>query len=97
MAFAPYYNTPGMQEPALLGIIQHAETLAQFEYSKRPAGDRGGIWWDQYGYRIFTRDGDRMARILKTVAYVVIDEDPDGQPVVEKWPLRKHRTYAPLA
>jgi hypothetical protein len=32
---------------------------------------------------------NRFARVLKTVAYVIVDEDENG-PVVEKWALSKH-------
>jgi hypothetical protein len=35
----------------------------------------------------------RMARVLKTVAYVVVDETVDGKLVVEKWPIKKHTVY----
>lgn len=35
----------------------------------------------------------RMARVLKTVAYVIVDETDDGQMVVEKWPIKKHTLY----
>ncbi len=35
----------------------------------------------------------RYAKILKTVAYIVVDEDATGGPVVEKWFLKDHRVY----
>ena len=38
--------------------------------------------------------GFRFARVLKTVAYVVVDEGADGQPIVEKWSLTAQNTYA---
>jgi len=31
----------------------------------------------------------RFGRILKTVAYVAIDEAADGSPVLEKWQIRQ--------
>lgn len=34
-------------------------------------------------------DQTRFARVLKTVAYVVVDETDDGKLVVEKWPIKK--------
>ena len=37
----------------------------------------------------------RYAKVLKTVAYVVVDEDEHGRPVVEKWDIRKHRIFGP--
>lgn len=35
----------------------------------------------------------RYARVLKTVAYVVVDETDDGKLVVEKWPIKKYYLY----
>jgi hypothetical protein len=35
----------------------------------------------------------RYARVLKTVAYVVVDETDDGKLVVEKWPIKKYHLY----
>lgn len=35
---------------------------------------------------------DRYARVLKTVAYVVVDEDLEGL-VVQKWNIKKHNIY----
>jgi len=35
----------------------------------------------------------RMARVLKTVAYVIVDETADGKMVVEKWPIKRYTTY----
>jgi len=37
--------------------------------------------------------GWRYARVLKTVAYIVTDEDDYGQPVIEKWDVKRHTTY----
>jgi hypothetical protein len=37
--------------------------------------------------------GWRYARVLKTVAYIVTDEDEHGQPVIEKWDVKRHTTY----
>jgi hypothetical protein len=81
-----------MNEPPLLGSFETAPGI-RFEYSTRPLDDRGGVWSD-YPLRVFTLDGDRAARILKTVAYVVTDESPDGGPVVERWNIRKLRQYS---
>lgn len=91
MTYAPYHNEIGMTQPRLLGqfCIQFGGV---FEYSERPTGDRGGVWPD-FPHRIFTADGDRAARVGKTVAYVVIDETPNGSPIVEKWSLRGFRAY----
>lgn len=35
----------------------------------------------------------RMALILGSVAYVIVDETDDGELVVEKWTIKNHRIY----
>lgn len=35
----------------------------------------------------------RLAKVLKTVAYVIVDEDDYGKPVVEHWPIKKFELY----
>ncbi len=38
-------------------------------------------------------DGTRAARVLKTVAYVAIDEDQDGAPVLQRWEITRCKAY----
>jgi hypothetical protein len=91
MSFAPYFNTADMNQPRLLGAFEVNGNT--FEFSDRPEGDRQGMWAG-YPQRIFTADGDRAALVLKTVAYIIIDENEDGSPVFEKWEIKRHRAYA---
>lgn len=35
----------------------------------------------------------RMAKILKTVVHVVVDETPDGSFIVDKWKIDNHGIY----
>jgi len=35
----------------------------------------------------------RYARVLKTVAHVVIDEDEYGHPVIERWKIKRHTSF----
>ena len=43
---------------------------------------------EQFPHEVFVGcDQSRYARVLKTVAYVVVDEDENG-PVIEKWNIR---------
>ena len=37
--------------------------------------------------------GVRFARVLKTVAYVCVDEDAEGKAVFEIWRIKKHNRY----
>lgn len=50
-------------------------------------------WAIQHGYNLEIAVGPlgetRPAKILKTVAYVVVDEDQNGLPIVEKWSIKK--------
>ena len=50
---------------------------------------------DEWGTRIgathtiyLTHGNERYARVLKTVAYVCIDENDFGEPVWEKWQIK---------
>lgn len=74
----------------LLGQFRHAETGVTFEYSMardRPFGN-------EYGYAVWMRAGVmRYAKVLKTVAYVVVDEGADGRAITERWQLRSHQEY----
>lgn len=65
-----------------------------FEYTTNTDGD------PEYPHRIFVGpngEETRMARVLKTVAYIVTDEKVDefGRTyfVEEKWLIKKHRNF----
>ena len=64
-----------------------------FEYKLSEGTAPGqGTWGIDNGFlhEIAIFDGSiRFANVKKTVAYVAVDEDDDGKPVVEKW-LIKH-------
>ena len=80
----------------VIGTFVEKDFGEYFEYSLNP--DHGGfvdheqfphiIWLGCKG--ICGDQGYRYARVLKTVAYVVTDEDDYGKPVVEKWYLKKN-------
>lgn len=66
-----------------------------FEYSLNPDSmafceDYPHIIWVGSGA---TDSGYRYANVKKTVAYVVVDEDEFGLPVVEKWHLKNNTKY----
>jgi hypothetical protein len=54
-------------------------------------------WGVQHGYPfeiVFHNTKERRpVKFLKTVAYIVTDEDDSGKPVVEKWAIRDLRTW----
>ena len=78
----------GFDWDTLRGEFKHTETRKWFQFFDSDRADLLG--WENFPHEIFVGpDGDtRMARVLKTVAYVIVDEAADGSPVVEKWPLR---------
>ena len=58
--------------------------FARFEYR---ANTRTDI--NDFPHEIAMSDGSfRFAKVLKTVVYVVVDEDEFGNPVVEKWDIK---------
>jgi hypothetical protein len=80
MAYAPNNENPD-------GGFEHKETNVVFEYLNGPEY----IWDAEQGatHSIFVRDGEiRGAKILKTVAHVIVDEDENGNAVWEKWPIK---------
>jgi formylglycine-generating enzyme required for sulfatase activity len=57
-------------------------------------GDDGLLWMgEEYPHKLWTLDGYRYARVLKTVAYIVVDEDEYGLPVIEKWDIANHKNW----
>lgn len=83
MAFAP--NSYG-----IIGYFTHKDTGAVFEYDKKPNWVVEGM-----PFGIYMSDGTkRTAIVKKTVAYVAVDEDEYGNPVIEKWALKRHVKYA---
>lgn len=78
-----------------LGSFVEKDYCHLFEYS---VNDHAFDWASQEDFPHLVWVGPdqaspRYARVLKTVAYVVTDEDEFGQPVVEKWEIKKNRVY----
>lgn len=67
------------------GIFVEKEFGKYFEFSNTPSD-----WGRTIGatHQVYVLDGLRDAKILKTVAYVAVDEDDNG-PVWEKWQIRR--------
>ncbi len=97
MAFAPQSNdrltdATGTQVlPRVLGQFDEKVTGNYFDFSERLADD---VWFAaEFPHRIYLDRGQtRIARVLRTVVYVVVDEDETGL-VVEKWSLKARRDY----
>ncbi len=96
MAFAPHTNTDygyGKDVPLLLGQFRESEYGQFYEYAARPEG-YGGDFAPEAQHLVYVSDGSfRYARVLKTVAYIVIDEGEEGAPIEERWHLKRHNPY----
>ena len=88
MAFAPLSE---VDKKNVHGCFYHFNGN-HFEFSNCSDMPKG---WEQFDKKIYVGDGNqtRYAQLLKTVAYVVVDEDENGSPVVEKWYIKGHRQY----
>lgn len=73
-------------EPA--GSFRVPETDKFFWYGDREPGGE----YPDFPHVLITNHGYRYARILKTVAYIVVDEDENG-PVTERWNITKNKYW----
>ena len=90
MAFYTYTQKP-------IGRFVERDTGNYFEYSLNDEPMNFGegfphkVWVGGGGVAGMT--GWRYANVKKTVAYIVVDEGDLGQPVVEKWDIKKNVEY----
>jgi len=105
MAFAPHTNTDvhnsknyTKQFPLLLGSFVEKDGGKLFEYAVRP--DEGIDFAPDCPHIVYVTNaiegvdmGFRYAKVLKTVAWIAVDEDDNGEPVYEKWDIKQHRFY----
>lgn len=61
-------------------------------FSFRPSTNPWGIKHELI-HEIDVLDGTRCAVVRKGVAYVAVDEDANGNPVLERWSITKRRIY----
>jgi hypothetical protein len=70
----------------VVGEFLNKDTSCYFDFKKNTTGV-----FPEYPYEVFVgpnAESTRLARISKTVAYVVVDEDECGNPVEEKWRIK---------
>lgn len=80
--------------PLLLGCFTEADYGNLFEYAVRPEKTFAPAdFAADCPHIVFMNESYRFAKVLKTVAWICVDEDENGQPVYEKWQLKKHRNY----
>ena len=94
MAYYTYTKDP-------IGCFVERDTGNYFEYSINDETYEGApvgfalnyphkVWVGGLG--VAGMSGWRFAKVKKTVAYVIVDEDANG-PVMEKWQLKKNTEY----
>jgi len=96
MSFAP--NSVGFSsgDGSILGCFFEKEVGNLFEFSRN---DDDFAWCADYPHKVWVMEnpvndsGFRYAIVKKTVAYIVVDEDEYGRPVVEKWDIKNHKEY----
>jgi hypothetical protein len=75
-----------------IGAFVEKEVGNHFEFS---LNDRDT--WCNFPHKIWVGDvvgqGYRYGTVKKTVAYIAVDEDEFGLPVVEKWAIKNYREY----
>ena len=98
MALAPSTVYRDTGDGTIIGIFTEKEVGNYFEYSENTDRKEGCEDWCCFPHLVWVGDtiGSpyRYATVKKTVAYVVVDEDEYGQPVIEKWQLKKNVEYA---
>ena len=102
---APHYNDQVRDQlragqnpttlPLVLGRFDIKGLKTSFEYAERRWPD--DAFAPDMPHMVYVGSGKitetRLAKVLQTVAYVVVDEDANGQPVIQKWDIVLHRKY----
>jgi len=90
MGWAPF------ESETVMGRFVEAEFKNDFEWEKRTEEDFNWDWNPEYPDKIWVYNGTagddcgyRIGKVMKTVAYVVIDIDDEGIPVVGKWKIKE--------
>lgn len=83
----------------VIGTFKNKEYGTSFDYEANSPADsclpvinyphRVWVWNNPIG-----ESGWRYANVKKTVVDIVVDEDADGQPIIEKWSIKNHLTYS---
>lgn len=94
MSFAcssTYYNTG---DGSILGFFNEKDHGNAFEFS---LNTDSMAFCQGFPHKIWVNDligqGYRYGTVKKTVAYICVDEDEFGLPVVEKWDIKNHKLY----
>jgi len=89
MAYLTYTENP-------IGSFVEKSAGNTFEFSVNDEQGEMPEWphrvWVASG-KIANDSGWRYAKVMQTVAYIVVDENDYGEAVVEKWNIKNHREY----
>ncbi len=98
MAFAPDTVSFDRGDASILGGFYEKEHGKWFEFSRN---DDDFDFAQGYPHKVWVTtprpgidSGYRYGIVKKTVAYLAVDEDCYGVPVVEKWQIKNLREYA---
>lgn len=90
MGYAPA-STYKENDNTIVGCFREREFDNLFEFS---VNDDYTEFGEQFPHKLWVSDGSyRYAHVLKTVAYVSVDENDDGTPKIEKWFIKNWRKY----
>jgi hypothetical protein len=107
MAFADSSTYFDIGDGSIVGRFVEVDHGNTFEFSLEPerylapdlmkAGRNAiyphRVWVADPNQRVAGEQGWRHALVKATVAYIVVDEDEFGQPVVQKWKIKNHTLY----
>ena len=78
-----------------IGVFTEKDVGNMFEFSKNEESQ-----FNDYPHKVWVggkgvcgMTGWRYALVKKTVAYIVVDEDEQGNPVTEKWQIKGKKDY----
>jgi len=96
MAFAPSSVYKDVGDGSIVGRFVEKDCGNLFEFSE----NNDGIF-PEFPYKVWVANpidglesGYRYAKVLKTVAYLAVDEDEYGNVVVDKWNIKAYTKYA---
>jgi len=91
MPFAPASTYFDLGDGSIRGNFTEKEYGNLFEFSVNNE-EEYFVKRADYPHKVWVGDGWRYGRVLKTVAYVIVDED-EGGPIVEKWAIKNYNEY----
>tara|TARA_B110000503_G_scaffold33624_1_gene54591 strand:+ start:190 stop:459 length:270 start_codon:yes stop_codon:yes gene_type:complete len=73
-----------------IGEFRNEYTYFEYRLSEGDAPNQG-TWGLENGFKheiAMSNDSVRFANIKKTVAYICVDIDDEGNPIIEKWKIK---------